>query len=313
MVLQLIMEPTSPKSSWFDELWPRLTVASGVGYLVMAYAVSRWLTRRSPAVLELPSDLGEVRIEPLECRTRDSITLKGWSFEPPTPCATIALFHGMRLNRTTLLDRIAFLCAAGYRCVAFDHRAHGESGGRWTSFGYHERHDVEAVASLIGTRWPNSPCAAIGVSMGAAAICFSGAKAHAFDALILESVYHNLNSAFQHRLGCGYPSWFGHFRRGILWLTERRLGASISEVAPFAHIANLAPRPILLLTGSDDPHAPPCDVEELAAQLPHWCQFHIIPGAGHDDVCSKGGLAYRDLLLAFLERNLSLRNNSLAA
>ena len=307
------MESSTPKPSWFDELWPRLTVASGVGYLVMAYAVSRWLTRRSPAFLELPSDLGAAKIEPLECRTRDGIQLKGWSIEPPTPRATIALFHGMRLNRATLLDRIAFLNAAGYRCVAFDHRAHGESGGRWTSFGYHERHDVEAVARFIGARWPNSPRAAIGVSMGAAALCFSGAKAHAFEALVLESVYHNLASAFQHRVGCGYPTWFRHFRRGIIWLTERRLGARLSEVAPVAHIAKLAPRPVLLLTGSDDPHAPPREVETLAAQLPDWCQFHIIPGAGHDDVCTQGGLAYRDLLLAFLECNLSRRADSFAA
>jgi alpha-beta hydrolase superfamily lysophospholipase len=270
----------------------------------MAYAVSRWLTRRSPAMLELPIDLGAVTIEALECKTRDGITLKGWCIEPPMPRATIALFHGMRLNRTTLLDRMAFLSAAGYRCVAFDHRAHGESGGHCTSFGYHERHDVEAVASFIAERWPNSPRAALGVSMGAAALCFSGVKAHAFEALVLESVYHNLASAFQNRVGCGYPTWFRHFRSGIIWLTERRLGARLDEVAPVAHIANLAPRPVLLITGRDDPHAPPHEVQMLAAQLLDTCHFHVVPGAGHDNVCKLGGLVYRDLLLTFLERHL---------
>jgi alpha-beta hydrolase superfamily lysophospholipase len=299
------MQATAPKTTWFEEIWPRLAVATGVGYLGTAYSVSRWLTRRSPAVLQTPTDLGAVKIESLVCTTRDGIVLKGWQIDPPaTPRATVALFHGMRLNRGDMLDRIAFLTAAGYRCIAFDHRAHGESGGRWTSFGFHERHDVVAVAELICARWPKEPRAALGNSMGGAALCFAGESAHAFDALILESVYHDLPRAFQHRVGCGYPTWFRHFRRGIIWFIERRLRARISEIAPVAHIAKLAPRPVLLLTGSGDPHAPPHEVQALARQLPKTGQFHAIPGAVHHDVCERGGSAYRDLLLAFLERHL---------
>ena len=165
---------TSPQTTWFDELWPRVTAATGVGYLATAYSVSRWLTRRSPATVDLPTHLASVTLESLECKTCDGLKLKGWHFAPASPRGTIALFHGMRLNRSTLLDRIAFLTAAGYRCLAFDHRAHGESEGRWTSFGYHERHDVEAVANVIRCRWPSEPCAALGISMGAAALCFAG-------------------------------------------------------------------------------------------------------------------------------------------
>ena len=298
------MATTSPKTTWFDELWPRVTAASGIGYLATAYSVSRWLTRRSPAILQAPTHLASVTIEALECKTPDRIMLKGWHIAPALPRASIALFHGLRCNRSATLDRIAFLTMAGYRCIAFDHRAHGESGGRRTSFGYHERHDVEAVASLIRNRWPSEPCAALGISMGAAALCFSGHGAHAFDALILESLYHDLARAFQHRVGCGYPAWFRHFRRGIIWFTERRLKVRVTEVAPISHIARLAPRPVLLLTGSDDPHAPPHEVQALADRLPESGGFHAIPGAGHQDVCEKGGAAYRDLLLTFLERHL---------
>jgi pimeloyl-ACP methyl ester carboxylesterase len=307
------MEATSSKTSWFEEVWPRLITTTGVGYLATAYTVSRWLTRRSPAVLQIPQHLPAVQFESLTCKTRDGIELKGWCIAPTAPRATIALFHGMRLNRVAMLDRIAFLSAAGYRCVAFDHRAHGESGGRYTSFGYHERHDVEAVADLIRVRWPNKPRAALATSMGAAAVCFAGEESHVFDALILESVYHDLDRAFQNRVGCGYPSWFKHFRRGILWFTEYRLGLRVHDVAPIAHIARLAPRPVLLLTGSDDPHAPPDEVQALAEKLPHGCQFHIIPGAGHGDVCKYGGLMYRTLLLTFLERKLFQKKHIVAA
>jgi pimeloyl-ACP methyl ester carboxylesterase len=294
----------APTTNWFDELWPRAAAASGVGYLAVAYAVSRWLTRCSPALVPMPEHLGLFRIELLESKTSDGILLKGWAIEPANPRATVALFHGLRGHRATLMERVEFLISSGYRCVAFDHRAHGESGGAMTSFGYHERHDVRTVAELIRGRWPGQPCAALGVSMGAAALCFAGRSAHAFDAIILESVYHDLYGAFQNRVGCGFPAWFAQFRRGIIWFVERRLATRVQEIAPIDHVGLLAPRPVLLLTGYDDPHAPPHEVEALATKVLGSGQFHAIPDTGHADVCERGGALYRDLILSFLERHL---------
>ena len=297
-------------TSWLHEIWPRLVVASGVGYLGLAFAVSRWLTRRASARVPAPTHLQDLAIESLTCRTSDGVTLKGWMIAPPMPRGNVALFHGMRNNRCYMLDRIEFLTAAGYRCIAFDHRAHGESGGRLISFGYHERHDVAAVAALVRERWPNVPCGALGISMGGAAICFAGEAARAFDAIILESVYHDLDRAFSHRIGGAYPAWFRHFRPGVIWLTERRLDARIRDVAPIAHVAQLAPRPVLLLTGSEDDLAPPDEVHDFLTQVPETGRFHVVPGARHGKVYEAAGQAYRDLLLAFLERHL-LQNTAL--
>src|SRR5207253_896473 len=91
--------------------------------------------RRTPGDLGLPW-------ERLECRTADGLRLVGWAVTPPMPRATVLLCHGVRQNREQTLERTWFLSAAGYRCVAFDHRAHGQSDGKRTSFGYHERWDV---------------------------------------------------------------------------------------------------------------------------------------------------------------------------
>lgn len=295
------------QQSWFDELWPRVAIASGVGYVAVSYAISRWLTRRSPAQVEKPTGRETITFESTECWTEDGLRLRGWQAAPARPRATIALFHGMRLNRSCMLDRLNFLTAAGYRCVAFDHRAHGESDGRTCSFGYHESRDVKAVLEYIRRRWPSEPCGAVGMSMGAAAVCFAGEASRGFDALVLESVYIELARAFNQRIGCGYPRWFQHFRNGVVWLTERRLGASIHEVAPLAYVSRLAPNPVLLLTGSEDPHAPPHEVALLAEQIRSSGRFHVIDGAGHENVCLHGGTSYQDLLLSFFEENLKAR------
>jgi len=290
---------------WVRALVPRLTAASGIGYLATAYTVSRWLTRRSPARPAPPEGAGEYTLEALQCRTRDRLTLHGWAFSPAQPRATVALFHGLRGNRARLLDRVRFLAPAGYRCVAFDHRAHGQSSGRRTSFGYFESRDVEAVAELIRQRWPDQPCAALGVSMGAAALCFAGERSRCFEALILESLYHDLASAFQHRVGGTFPGWFRHFRRGIIWVTERRLGTRLHLITPAAHLRRLAPRPVLFIAGSADRHAPPDEVRRLYECCHEPRAFHVVEGAGHNDVCEKGGAAYENLILEFLQRHVA--------
>jgi alpha-beta hydrolase superfamily lysophospholipase len=278
-------------------------VASGIGYVAAAYSVSRWLTKptlRRPR--QTPSDLG-LAWEPLEARTADGLRLTGWLIEPPRPRATVALFHGARLTRDSILGRCVALVAAGYRCVAFDHRAHGESDGRRTSFGYHEAADVQAVRGLIAARWPGQPCAALGISMGAAALCYAARQTPTWNAVILEGLYHDIASAFQNRIGSRYPLWFRRFQPGVIWITERRLGIRLAELAPVEHIAHLAPAPVLLLTGSDDLHAPPEDARRLFERYPGPRQLWLVPGAAHRDVFEVGGAAYQERIVRFLDEN----------
>jgi alpha-beta hydrolase superfamily lysophospholipase len=287
------------------DLLTGLAAASGIGYLAAAYSVSRWLTRATPGRSpRTPSDLG-LPWEPLACRTVDGLRLVGWVVAPPRPRGTVALFHGLRANRHQMLDRTALLAAAGYRCVAFDHRAHGQSGGRRSSFGYHESRDVAAVLALMRQRWPFQPQAALGISMGAAALCYGADQARGLNAIILEGMYHDLLSAFTSRIGSHFPAWIRRMSRGIIWVTEKRLGVRLRQLSPAEHIGDLAPAPVLLLTGTEDPHAPPEDVRRLYERCRGPRELCLVSGAGHEDVHQRGGRYYEDCVLTFLDRWLA--------
>ena len=291
-------------STWLQEILATMVAASGVGYLATAYTVSRWLTRKSPAALPSPAAGGELSWDSIECLTSDGLRLHGWVIEPSCPRATIALFHGMRGHRAKTSARIAFLTAAGYRCVAFDHRAHGQSEGRRTSFGYYEGLDALAVLEYVRERWPDHPRAALGISMGAAALCFAARETCQLAAVILESLYNNVGNAFASRIGSDFPHWFQRFARGIIWITELRLGVGLHEVAPAAYIDKLAPAPVLFVTGSEDSFAPPAAVQNMYQRCSEPRAFQLIPGAGHANVCEVGGPFYRDLVLDFLKHHL---------
>jgi alpha-beta hydrolase superfamily lysophospholipase len=299
-----VVSRLSTTSFWLKEVLAALAAASGIGYVAASYTVSRWLTRSSRGKPRAtPADRG-LSYEALECRTADGYRLRGWVVHPPAPRATVALFHGLRQNRTQALDRVAMLVGAGYRCVAFDHRAHGESSGGRSSFGFHEAGDVAAVLELVGQRWPHQPRAALGISMGAAALCFAAAQARNLDAVILESLYHDLASTFQNRIGTKFPSWFRRFHRGVIWVTERRLGVRLEEIVPADHVARLAPAPVLLVTGSEDAHAPPRDAQRLFDRCREPRALAFIQGADHTNLPEVGGARYREVVLEFLGRHL---------
>ena len=295
----------SKEPSWLPDVLTRLAMASGVGYIAAAYSISRWLTRPARGHPQrMPTDIG-LTWEPLECRTADALRLAGWVVTPPRPRGTVALFHGIRQNRGHTLDRTAFLAAAGYRCVAFDHRADGASSGKHTSFGFHEARDVVAVLDTIARRWPHQPRAALGISMGAAALCYAAHRDPDLDAVILESVYHDIGNAFLSRIGKQYPAWFKRLSTAAVWITERRLGLRLSQLAPVEFIGGLAPAAVLLLTGTADTHAPPEDAERLLERCQGPSELWLVPQAGHSDMCQVGGEPYRDRVLDFLERRLA--------
>jgi pimeloyl-ACP methyl ester carboxylesterase len=198
---------------------------------------------------------------------------------------------------------MAALVEAGFRCVAFDHRAHGESSGRRTSFGYHESGDVVAILRFVRAHWPETPHVALGISMGAAALCFAAEEARSCSAVILESLYHDIAGAFASRQA-EYPAWLRRLSQGVVWVTEWRLGLRLEQLAPAEHIGKLAQVPILLLTGDRDTNAPPADAYRLLARCNGPAEVFTIPNADHLDLFETGGELYRQCVLEFLDRRL---------
>jgi alpha-beta hydrolase superfamily lysophospholipase len=293
---------------WLGNVLSGLAVASGIGYIATSYTVSVWLTKRSRGKPSRHPQLNDLDCEPVSCTTADGLRLAGWVLAPRSPQrskATIAFFHGVRGNRGSMVSRMEFLAQAGYRCVAFDHRAHGESQGRRTSFGFYESRDVAAVLRYVRNRWPDQPCVTHGISMGAAAICFAGRTEGGPDAAILESLYHDITHAFRSRLTTSYPPWFRRFGPGILWLTERRMSLRLPNVVPANHIGNLAPKPVLLMTGTEDSHASPDEAEKLYQRCGEPRELWLVPGATHYDVYEAGGDEYRARVLDFLHRRVA--------
>jgi uncharacterized protein len=276
-----------------------LAAAGVVAYGGMSFLMARSLIHPPRQVALAPIDFA---LHPFECTTVDDVRLSGWWHEPASGAsATVLLFHGVGDRRQPGMMRI--LAAAGLRTVGIDFRGHGSSGGNATSFGYHERADVEAAIRWTRATWPSARLGALGYSMGAAALCYASDAARELDALVLQSCYATIEDAYDNRLRMVAPAWLTFLGMGPRFCVEGLLEIDARDLRPIDRIARFAPDRVLIVGGELDAHATPAEQRRLASSLP-GCELWFVPEADHDSMSSRAGAEYRRRIQDFFARRL---------
>lgn len=235
--------------------------------------------------------------------------IHGWFAAGAKKQGAILLLHGVRADRSSMLERARFLHAAGYGVLLIDFQASGESPGEVITFGYREADDVKAALRYLHHRLPDERIGIIGTSMGGAAMILAAPDVDA-DAVVLEQVYPTIQQALEDRLivYLGPPGrWLAPLMLATL---HAHLGIYPAQLRPIDHIASLA-MPKLLIVGDGDRRTTLDESSAMfnAALAPK--ELWAIHGAGHVDLCRYAGQAYRVRVLHFF--GIYLRGNRQAA
>src|SRR5215213_9934913 len=95
----------------------------------------------------------------------DGVQLRGWRFRTRLPRRGLVVYlHGVGDNRGSSAWLARHLTERGFDVLAYDSRAHGESGGEACSYGFHEKRDLGRVIDRLDA----APVILLGHSMGAA-------------------------------------------------------------------------------------------------------------------------------------------------
>ena len=108
--------------------------------------------------------------EPVSINAFDGTRLNGF-FINNNSDTTILLVHGYRsmpFNAFNMAGKRLY--EEGYNLLYIEHRAHGSSGGTYTSFGILERRDVKAWAEFINEKYQSKNIILYGSSMGCASV-----------------------------------------------------------------------------------------------------------------------------------------------
>jgi pimeloyl-ACP methyl ester carboxylesterase len=219
----------------------------------------------------------------------------------------VILLHGFGSQRSELVDHLKYLHDAGYDVLMYDARACGQSGGEFSTLGWREQDDLRAAIDLVGTRTAGRPVFAMGFSLGAATAVLEGADDPRLQAVVANAVFTSIDDitwrAFPHFSRPSMPAF--PFAPMAVLIGELRLGHDSATIRPVDTIGLLAPRPLLLITGSLDEIVTPPDVDRLWAAAGAGAERWDVPGGAHPGNPTEPFLLapveYKERVLAFFE------------
>jgi pimeloyl-ACP methyl ester carboxylesterase len=228
--------------------------------------------------------------------------LRGWFIPGQSGMGAVALFHGIWRNRLSMVRRARLLKEAGFSVLLIDFQAAGESSGDRITFGHLEALDARAAVDYLRRTLPGEKIGAIGVSLGGAAALL-GPTPLPIDALVLESVYSDIDNALTNRLQVILGSIGPAFAPLFKMLLKPVLGVAMDQLRPIEGMAKLS-SPVLFASGTADRRTTLAEAQAMLAQAPEPKQFWAVEGAGHVDLEQYTPEEYRRIVLAFLTENL---------
>jgi len=236
------------------------------------------------------------KYQPLDVyfNSSDGLMLHGWFFKAREEKGTILVCHGNVQNIGTHAKLDLWLIDKGYNLFIFDYRGYGRSQGTPDMKGVHR--DAEAALEAVLFALPrerHDDVIVFGKSLGGAISVYTVANSpykHRVKALILDSVFSSYRMLAREKVSTSIIGW--PFQYPLSYLVN-------DDYSPIRFIDRIAPVPVMIIHGIDDPVVPAHHGRMLFdAALPPK-EFWEILFPGH--VLSQADEAIRSRILHFIE------------
>jgi pimeloyl-ACP methyl ester carboxylesterase len=214
--------------------------------------------------------------------------LVSWLVEPRAAAlGTIVLLHGVRSDRRSLVDMGNVLADAGYRSLLVDLRGHGESSGRYLTYGELEAADVSAMLDALDGREALGCVGAYGFSYGASVALELAARDARLKAVVAVAPFASLREVVLDYRERYLPFPFRllpdvWFEQAVNQASE--LGSFDPDMnAPVQLVARSRAQQ-LLIHGTSDTQVPLRHSRELARAAGSRATVLTVDGASHDDL-----------------------------
>ena len=254
------------------------TIAGGAVLIIVALAFIQGPSIAAGGLLH-PARVALYRPMPAPCVERefagDGITLRGWA------CAarierrgTVVYLHGVADNRSSSIGVLERLTGRGFDVIAYDSRAHGESGGESCTYGFYEKRDLQRVIDTVAP----GPVVLIGNSLGGAVAVQAAADAPRVAGVVAAEAFSDLRSIAHERAPRLLPDLL--IARAFR-LAEERGRFDVGSVSTVAAAKSLR-IPVLLIHGADDVDTSPEHSRRILSALAGPKRLLLVPHAGHN-------------------------------
>lgn len=276
-------------------------------YVGICYYFSSRVILPPKRALEDPEELVEKygTFSDVAVKTEDGLTLEGWYFDhPDTASCGVIMVHGHGSNRFGMRYWMPYFWLKGCDVLMYDHRAHGESGGVYGTFGVKESRDLLKIHEYFKstTNLQDQEICWVGSSWGAATALQAGPEVDDLAFILSDSPFKDLNAAVMERAIRDYGSWIKLLKPTIYALVKWRADFDPENANTIAG-AVAVNVPVLLIHSQTDEATSSDQSEAIAAAMDpenfifhhtDWGSLHTKDVRNHPD-------RYWDLIDAFLE------------
>lgn len=267
-----------------------LSTCLGAGILLTEAAVHpgrRALVASDEARVRQLAHNFDAEVESVTVQAKDGAVLRAWSIVPhPDNGNSVILLHGLSDNRMGMIRYAELLLSHGYGVLMPDSRAHGQSGGRFATYGLLERDDIQQWIVWVYAGQHPSCVYGFGESMGAAQLLQTLELQPGLCAVAAESPFSNFREIAYDRVGQFFHggTWIGRFLfrptvEVALVYASRKYGFDFQKISPEDSVGK-SQIPVFLIHGAVDHNIPVRHSERIRDRNPRVTLWEA-PNADH--------------------------------
>ncbi|MEG0448586.1 MAG: alpha/beta fold hydrolase [Lysinibacillus sp.] len=229
-------------------------------------------------------------------------SIRGIMFAPLQTNNTMIICHGVTENKINSVKYARMFERLGFNSVIFDHRRHGDSGGKTTSYGHYEKYDLEAVVKTVKAMVGEDALIGIhGESMGAATmILYAGTIKDDADFYIADCAFSDFGVLLKRvktevRFGAIIPIRFADF------FIRLRDGYSLKDVTPTEAVQHIE-KPVLFIHSLPDTFTPATMTVDLYTKKNGAKELKLFEIGEHAQSFNQNTAEYEATTKAFLQK-----------
>ncbi len=244
-----------------------------------------------------------VRKDDIWIPSPNGYNLRAIFLRPLDTTRTVVICHGVTENKVNSIKYARLFERLGFNSVIFDHRRHGDSGGKTTSFGYYEKIDLKAVVSAVRNRVGKRALVGIhGESMGAATtLLYAGTYEDEADFYISDCPFSDFSEQLMHIIRTEMPIRTSMSLRVANLFLKIRDGYTSAAVSP-REVIKYIDKPVLFIHSLEDTFILPHMTEELYALKEGDKMIKLFEKGAHAKSYNDNPQEYLQTVKTFLNR-----------
>ncbi len=199
----------------------------------------------------------EVEFEEVEIESFDKLILKGFYVEGKSKNKYIILVHGFKDNHHVQMPFVRMFLKEGFNVLLVDERSHGDSEGKYPTYGYYEKLDLDRWIEYLYNKNDNKDIilGLHGVSMGAATVLICGSNNDKVNFIIEDCGYSDCTEEMLFQIGKAVKGFKIFVYIALKIKAKLRAKINISNIKPIEEIKKTS-KPILFIHGDKDTVVP---------------------------------------------------------